>query len=262
MGVTRPVAQCEAVQESTMKTPIERHVQQRNQESLDDFHGLSPEQMYRMLHFPFVSPALVRFPEVQDASPTTPIMSLVGQLIDAIGESGLKPTAKGNLPQKFCRDAALAYWGEEVYRENTRYGGINREEDFIDLHVTRLVAELAGLIRKYKRKFILSRNCRTLLAQQCSAALHPQMFRAYTERFNWAYWDRYPDLRFIQTAFLFTLYLLTRYGAPMSFTKIVFCVRSPCCWMKYRPIRSLAPRSNYAPALPRARLYDLLVFLV
>lgn len=262
MGVTRPVAQCKAEQESTIKTPIERHVQQQNQEPLDEFHGLSPEQMYRMLHFPFVSPALVRFPEVQDASPTTPIMSLVGQLIDAIGESGLKPTAKGNLPQKFCRDAALAYWGEEVYRENTRYGGINREEDFIDLHVTRLVAELAGLIRKYKRKFILSRNCRTLLAQQCSAALHPQMFRAYTERFNWAYWDRYPDLRFIQTAFLFTLYLLTRYGAPMSFTKIVFCVRSPCCWMKYRPIRSLAPRSNYAPALPRERLYDLLVFLV
>ena len=195
-----------------MKTPIERHVQQRNQESLDDFHGLSPEHMYRMLYFPFASPELVRFPEVQDIGPTTPIMSLVEQLIDAIGESGLKPTAKGNLPQKFCRDAALAYWGEEVYRENTRYGGINREEDFIDLHVTRLVAELAGLIRKYKRKFILSRNCRVLLVQQCSAALHARMFRAYTERFNWAYWDRYPDLRFIQTAFLFTIYLLTRYG--------------------------------------------------
>ena len=195
-----------------MKTPIERHVQQRNQESLDDFHGLSPEHMYRMLYFPFASPELVRFPEVQDIGPTTPIMSLVEQLIDAIGESGLKPTAKGNLPQNFCREAALAYWGEDVYRENTRYGGINREEDFIDLHITRLVAELAGLIRKYKRKFILSRNCRALLAQQGSAALHARMFRAYTEQFNWAYWDRYPDLRFIQTAFLFTLYLLTRYG--------------------------------------------------
>jgi hypothetical protein len=195
-----------------MKTPIERHVQQRNQESLDDFHGLSPEHMYRMLYFPFASPELVRFPEVQDIGPTTPIMSLVEQLMDAIGEDGLKPTAKGNLPQNFCREAALAYWGEEVYRENTRYGGINREEDFIDLHITRLVAELAGLIRKYKRKFILSRNCRALLAQQCSAALHARMFRAYTEQFNWAYWDRYPDLRFIQTAFLFTLYLLTRYG--------------------------------------------------
>ena len=95
-----------------MKPPIERHVKQRNQESLDDFHGLSPEQMYRMLHFPFASPELVRFPEVQDMGPTTPIMSLVEQLIDAIGAEGLRPTANGNLPQKFCREAALAYWGE------------------------------------------------------------------------------------------------------------------------------------------------------
>ena len=195
-----------------MKTPIERHVQQRNQESLDDFHGLSPEHMYRMLYFPFASPELVRFPEVQDIGPTTPIMSLVEQLIDAIGESGLKPTAKGNLPQKFCREAALAYWGEEVYREKTRFGGINREEDFMDLHITRLTLELAGLIRKYKGKFILSRNCRALLSGKGLAELFPRVFRAYVEQFNWSYRDRYPELRFIQTAFLFTLYLLMRYG--------------------------------------------------
>jgi len=38
------------------------------------------------------------------------------------------------------------------------------------------------------------------------------LFRTYAEQFNWSYRDRYPELRFIQTAFLFTLYLLTRYG--------------------------------------------------
>lgn len=32
-------------------------------------------------------------------------------LVDAIGEQGLKPTAKGNLPRALCREAALAYWG-------------------------------------------------------------------------------------------------------------------------------------------------------
>ena len=169
---------------------VGRHTQQRNQRPLDEFHGLSPEQMHRLLHFPFTSPELVRFPEVLDT----------------------KPTAKGNLPRKFCREAAPAYWGEEVYRENTRFGGINREEDFLDLHITRLTAELAGFIRKYKGKFILSRNCRTLLAGKGLAALYPRLFKAYVERFNWSYRDRYPELRFIQTAFLFTFYLLMRYG--------------------------------------------------
>jgi hypothetical protein len=195
-----------------MKTAIERHVQQRNQESLDDFHGLSPEHMYRMLYFPFASPELVRFPEVLTTSPTAPIVTLFVMLLEAIGEKGLKPTAKGNLPQKFCREAALAYWGGEVYREKTRFGGINREKDFMDLHITRLTLELAGLIRKYKGKFILSRNCRALLSGKGLAELFPRVFRAYVEQFNWSYRDRYPELRFIQTAFLFTLYLLMRYG--------------------------------------------------
>ncbi len=190
---------------------VGHHTQQQNQRPLDEFHGLAPEQMHRLLHFPFASPELVRLPEALTTSPTAPIVTLIGMLLEAIGENGLKPTKKGNLPQKFCREAALAYWGEEVYRENTRFGGINREEDFLDLHVTRLVAELAGLIRKYKGRFILSRNCRALTGKAL-AVLYPRLFTAYVEQFNWSYRDRYPELRFIQTAFLFTLYLLMRYG--------------------------------------------------
>ncbi len=106
----------------------------------------------------------------------------------------------------------MAYWGEATYRENTRFAGVNREEDFIDLKITRIVAQQAGLIRKYKGRFILSRDCRTLLAGDGLATLYPRLFRAYVEQFNWSYRDRYPEIRFTQTAFLFTLYLLLRYG--------------------------------------------------
>lgn len=185
---------------------------QQNRQQLDEFHDLSPEQMHQILHFPFASQGLVRFPEVLHANPVAPILTLFQLLTDAIGEQGLKPTAKGNLPRNFCREAALVYWCEQRYQENTRYGGINREEDFDDLHVTRLVAELAGLIRKYKGRFILSRDRRQLLAGDGLAAIYPRLFRAYAEQFNWAYRDGYPELRFMQSAFLFTLYLLTRYG--------------------------------------------------
>ncbi len=191
---------------------IDQITQQQNRRQLDEFHGLSPEQIHQILNFPFASPGLVRFPEVLVANPVAPILTLFERLKDAIGEQGLKPTAKGNLPRNFCREAALVYWGEQRYQERTRYGGINREEDFDDLHVTRLVAELAGLIRKYKGRFILSRDCRRLLAGDSMAAIYPRLFRAYVEQFNWAYRDGYPELRFMQSAFLFTLYLLTRYG--------------------------------------------------
>ena len=191
---------------------LDQITRQRNRRQLDEFHGLSPEQMYHMLNFPFASPGLVRIPEVLNANPAAPILTLFERLVDAIGEQGIKPTAKGNLPRNFCRETALTYWGEQHYQERTRFGGINQEEDFLDLHITRLVAELAGLVRKYKGRFILSRDCRRLLAENGLAAIYPRLFRTYVEKFNWAYRDGYPKLQLMQSAFLFTLYLLIRYG--------------------------------------------------
>lgn len=40
---------------------VEQHAQQRHQRELDEFHGLSREQMHRLLNFPFTSPELVHF---------------------------------------------------------------------------------------------------------------------------------------------------------------------------------------------------------
>lgn len=108
----------------------DRFTQQRNQRSLDEFHGLSPEQMHCMLHFPFTSTEWIDFPKHLNTTPTAPILRLFNLLVEAIGEQGLKPTAKGNLLQKFCREAALSYWGETAHREKTRFGKINKEEDF------------------------------------------------------------------------------------------------------------------------------------
>ena len=187
-------------------------MQQSNQASADDFHGLSPDQMHCILNFPFNSPQVVTFPEQFDPLPNAPILDLFNLLVEAIGEQGLKPTAKGNLPQKFCRETALAYWDEDTYRQKTRYGNINKEVDFFELHVTRLVAELAGLIRKYKGRFILSRDCRRLLSKADLSAIYSRLFLAYTEEFNWGYWDQCQEIYFIQRSFLFSLYLLSRYG--------------------------------------------------
>ena len=238
--------------------------QQQNRQRLEEFHGLSPEQMYRMLNFPFTSPELVHFPETTDAKPVAPILTLFELLMNAIGEQGLKPTAKGNLPRNFCREAALAYWGEQQYRENTRYSGINREEDFDDLHVTRLVAELAGLIRKYKGRFILSGDCRRLLTGDGMAAIYPRLFRAYVERFNWAYRDGYPDLPFIQSAFLFTLYLLIRYGnawQPRVFYEDAFLGAFPMLLDEVPPSQVFSPDETVRSAYTLRSLVHFAGFL-
>lgn len=188
------------------------YMRERNQRSLNDFQGLSPVQLHHFIVSPFESPEFVTFAEAPEESLDTPIMRLFALLVEAIGEKGLKPTSTGNLPRNVVRASALTYWGEERYREHTRLGEPRTEPEFGDLHITRLVAELADLIRKYKGKFILSRDCRTVLAKVGLAGVYPRLLRAFVTRFNWGYRDMYDELPLIQHTFLFTLYLLHHFG--------------------------------------------------
>jgi hypothetical protein len=191
---------------------LRQHSQQRNQAAVDDFHGLSSEQMHRLLHFPLDTPNLVTLPSCFDSTPQAPILVLFNLLADAIGDDGLKATATGNLPRSFCREAARNYYGEEEYQKISRFGELRSELEFREMHTTRLVAGLAGLIRKYKGKFIISRECRKLLAEQGQPGIYPRLFRAFAREYNWAYDDRLGEIPFIQQSFLFSLYLLARYG--------------------------------------------------
>jgi hypothetical protein len=191
---------------------LSQHTLQRNRLPVDDFHGLSSEQMHRLLHFPFDTPQLVNIASGPLSNAQAPILSLFTLLVDAIGDDGLKATATGNLPRNFCRESAKAYLGEEEYQRWSRYGEIKSEPEFSDMHVTRLVGELAGLIRKYKGKFILGKECRKLLAEQGLAGIYPLMFRSFVREYNWAYQDRLGEVPFIQQSFLFSLHLLSRYG--------------------------------------------------
>jgi hypothetical protein len=196
-----------------LQAQVQSFYQQRNQAPLNDFQGLSPEQMYRMLYFPFDTPRLVSFPQVLPTKTSAPAINLFSLLAEAIGQKGVKSTATGNLPRNLCREAAQAFWGQEKYRDRTKYGGINTETDFFELHTMRLTATIAGLIRKYRSRFVLTKKCSVMLADHGMDGIYPLLLAAYVRKFNWAYRDGYPELGFIQQSFLFSLYLLFQHGA-------------------------------------------------
>ena len=192
---------------------LSRHMQQRNRAPSDDFDGLSPEHMHRFLYFPFESPELVSFPSCLDVSPEAPILTLFHMLFEALGDKGVKATVTGNLPRNLCRDIAMAYMGEEKYREYCLDGELRSEREFFKLHVTRLVSGLAGFIRKYRGRFAVSGGCRKIMAKHGSAGIYPKLFREFTTRYNWAYRDNWQQIDLIQQSFPFTLYLLEKYGS-------------------------------------------------
>jgi len=222
-----------------IQAQVDDFYQKRNQIPLEDFQGLSPDQMHRMLYFPFHSPQLITFPQVLSIKPSAPVISLFTLLAEAIGPKGVKSTATGNLPRNVCREAALAFWGEEKYRERTKYGGINTETDFFDLHVMRLTCTISGLIRKYRGTFALTKKCSLIRTRHGMEGIYPLLLEAYVRHFNWAYRDRYPELRFVQYSFLYSLYLLFRYGAdwkPNTFYEDCFLRAFP------KLIESVEPR--------------------
>jgi len=187
-------------------------MQQRNLQPHDDFQGLSSEQVYRMLHFPFDTPALFHFPKTLRTEPEAPIVTLIQWIVNAIDEKGLKATAKGNLPQKLCKEAFADY--RKHIPENDFYHRmkINREDDFVDLQTTRIILELGGLLRKTKGRFYLTKKYQRLVEKKELTGLYPVIFKIFCREFNWAYRDGYDDVAFIQQSFLFSMYLLMFHG--------------------------------------------------
>jgi len=221
-----------------LQAEADRFMAGYNSAPVPGFHGLSREQVHRCLYFPFESPELATFPDPLVVEPQAPVITLFSALVDGIGEAGVKTTARGNLPRKLCREAAVAYWGEEQHRKRTEHVRINREDDFYDLHALRLVAEMAGLIRKYRGRFVLTRKCRDTMQRSGMAGIYPQLFRTFAAQFNWGYGDGHQDLPFIQHTFLFSLYLLYRYGSeerPVRFYEQAFLQAFPALLDEVEP---------------------------
>jgi len=205
-----------AMQQESFETidDAQRFVQQfqmkQNSAPLEDFLGLNPAQMHDVLYNPFESPDVLSFPDVLPEAPQAPVMTLMQLIVDAVGGKGLKATAKGNLPRAFTREAALTYWGPERHAIETRYSGINREADFMDLEKTRITMEEARLLRLQKGRFHLTGHFDRIMKRGGYAAVYPVLLRAFIEEVEWGYWDRCADLPIVQDSAAFSLRLLQR----------------------------------------------------
>ncbi len=188
----------------------------RNQRGIADFLGLSSEQIHRFLHFPFESPQYVVFPEVLDAEPDAPLMTLFSLIVDAMGDQGLKATATGNLPRTFCREAFDTFKATGFYDDGMAPRGINTELDFTELHEVRTIAELAHLIVLDNKHFVLTEQCKKLLSEHGNAAIYPLLFRTFCRGYNWGYLDGYAEASIVQMSFIFSLYMLKQQGSKQQ----------------------------------------------
>lgn len=217
----REFATLEEVQSFT-----DAYMAQRNRTALEDFHGLSPEQMQWLLTDPFGAPELLEVPEVLDGEPTAPVLDLFMPLAEALSGDGVKATAKGNLPRALCRDLAARYFtGDRLYLDaNVTVSG-HREEDFQDLHYTRRLARKAGLIRLARGRWHLTALGRERLGRHGAAGVYPRLLRAAATTSPWPREVEDGLDALIRDAWPFTAWLLTHHGhevRPASFYQEAF----------------------------------------
>ena len=197
--------------EAEVQSFLDDFMAERNSRGIDDFDGLSPNQMRALLNEPFESAPLDGLERRLPADIDAPILALFRIIADAARERGIKLTARGNLPLKLVKvaDAWLREDGGLPDRESIR---VSTEPDVREFHHVRLVAELAGLLRKSRGYLYLTRRAEKMLDQDDWPALYGRLFRTFARRFNWAYSDGFHELAIAQHSFGFTLHLLHRHG--------------------------------------------------
>lgn len=178
-----------------------------------DFDGLSPDAVHKLIYTPFDAPDVVSFAEELGGSHSAPVLRVLEEVIKAIDAGGkIGPIATGAFSRPFTRHMAPMLWSDHTYDMIRRTQLPGKEMDLSALHVSRLWLEMAGILRVYKRRFIIARKYRSILKAKGACGVYPHLFRVAAEEYNWAYADGYPEQRVIQQFFAFSLRTLARYG--------------------------------------------------
>lgn len=179
----------------------------------NNFDRFSPLEMDYIIFSPFEDncPIKLNILDKEILFNQSPVLKIIIELLCRIGEEGIKLTLKGNLPIKVIKD---------IYNQNLlpdraidlRIIKIHTETDWILLHNVRLVLTMAGLIRKKKNMLLLTKKCKKLQKDENYSKLFYDFMKSFTLKFCWAYNDRFENQDIGQIAFLYSLYLINKYG--------------------------------------------------
>lgn len=111
----------------------------------------------------------------------------------AAREGGLKLTATGNLSRSVVSEMCDAMaWPSIDMEDLFHFNKVVNEPDFWPLHLLRLLAVEAKLLRKHKGVLVPTKAATSLVRTDAIAALQTQLFRTAFWRVNLSYFDGYP----------------------------------------------------------------------
>lgn len=187
---------------------MEEYVSQYQSSAMEDFLGLSPEQMHVILNHPFDENKNILELQVglkQDDINTIPVMRQAICFLEKVQEAQpLKATAAGKLPTKLVKDLYQSvFQGYDIY--NCK---VNKEDDYPQISALKHLLTFSGLLKKYNGAFSLTKSGNKLIEAKDFDKLYRLLFLTYIEKYHWGFLDGYKEFAIIQRAAIFDLYLL------------------------------------------------------
>ncbi|KEQ28730.1 hypothetical protein N180_04890 [Pedobacter antarcticus 4BY] len=187
------------------------HQQKINNSPLDNFDGISPEQMNALLYAPFAPDNILQFKKDMDFHVSkSPFFRLSEILINEIRQAGsLKLTVNGNLPIRICEllcGQNLINWPYMQLVKRVR------EEEIPYLWPLKQYLLDEGIVKKRNNALSLTKNGEKRLEESMSVRFI-QMFNYFGTRFHWNnFYELQDNGKYGQLGWTYSLVLLAKYG--------------------------------------------------
>ncbi len=179
--------------------------------------GLSPNEVDRLVRFPWDEPGSIvhvnRAISLNQANASPFLRNTRAFLLKLKETGGVKPTAAGNLPRAFVAEMIDSFLDAHGKEKLFGLSKVVNEHDLCDLHIARVVCEVAGMTGRFKGKYRLKKRYEALLAPESAGELAAHLFLCYFRKFNLSY--RVPirvEAPGLQQCLGYTLYRLSRVG--------------------------------------------------
>jgi hypothetical protein len=136
------------------------------------------------------------------------------QTVADAGPGGVRATAAGNLNRKFVATMLDTLHWPPGYADRMRLiCKVINEDDLRGLGLIRFLAKLAGLIRRTKGSFHVTKKGKAMLREEKSGALYARLFRAFFQEYCLSGEDVGAECPLLQDTIACSLLMLSRHAA-------------------------------------------------
>jgi len=195
-----------------------------NNRPLDDFLGLSPNEMHHLIFFPFTDKSPIKLKQniADETLNRMPFFRLTEEFLKIVQrEKSIKLTPLGALPRKVLIELYDFGFLKDKYIEKG-FTRINREIDVPVMGMVNINSQLAGLVKKSANKLSLTKAAEKILDKQQRNELFEKVFKTFTTKIYWGLIDGYSEFQIIQAGWGFSLFLLNKLSTGQEQSLLVF----------------------------------------